>query len=184
MTAADRTRFSTAFHALTLGLELYGDAPEREIVYFEALTDLPIEAIETASRQFLKEPNRRKFPTTGEWYAAADELAFRMLQEAQEDRRALPLERLAGRTARMARIAVARAAFLEKMRVYSPAAADHFDANVPMRDPDEYPRPYACPTCEDRGWQSTAEARVSRCLCVPTNPVIAQQRAAHNRSRA
>lgn len=180
MTEQDRPRFTTIYTSLLIGLRPREEQRAGVGVYFSALLDLPIEAVEDAGLACLRELGREWVPTTTEWYAAADELAVTALEMAggfvpEPDRI------LAGsaqeKQERMARITVARHKFLEQLGRISSKAVTRFDEGVPLHDPEGYWRRSHCPVCHDHGLipatpASGQQPSARPCLCIATNPVI------------
>lgn len=50
-------------------------------IYFDALKDLPLPAVEAAAMALMREPGRKWFPTTAEWRTAAERAAHEHLRE-------------------------------------------------------------------------------------------------------
>ena len=120
-------------------------------------------------------------PASGEWYRAADDLAY-AAYEAQQAKPALAQH--VHDDEEMAALRTARDGFLAQLRVLAPRAADRLAA-LPLRHPDDYPGPrVACRRCDDTGWAAVAgEARmVERCPCHRTNPQILRRIATRQRT--
>ena len=180
MTHGDREPFARIYTALLIGLRPSEQHRAGVGVYFEALKDLPIESVEQAGRGYLSEPGREWVPTTGEWYAAADELAISAF-EAMGGTVVEPDRLLAGsvqeKAERMARIKVARQKFVEQLRAISSKAATRFDEGVPLNDPEDYYKRAHCPVCHDHGLVAATQAphqqpSSKHCICISNNPVI------------
>lgn len=63
--------FAEIFSLLSLQLRLT-DSDELTVRgFYDALKDLPVDAVQTAARSFAVEKNRRFFPTTAEWHTNA-----------------------------------------------------------------------------------------------------------------
>lgn len=89
MTTADMPTFLQAFNRLAVALRLPAaevDAPMKQI-YFDALKDLPIEAVAGAVHGLVKTAGYG-FPRTSEWHSVAErcrvELTLRALPAARE----------------------------------------------------------------------------------------------------
>ena len=59
-------------------------------VYFDALKDLPLLALEAAAMALMKEPGRRFFPTTAEWRTVAERAQVDLLKQAVQPSREEP----------------------------------------------------------------------------------------------
>jgi len=71
--AGDKLRFAQCFNRLAVSLRLPaadGDAAMKQI-YFDALVDYPVEAVEDAARLFTRDA--QWFPKTSEWVAGAEQ---------------------------------------------------------------------------------------------------------------
>ncbi len=65
--------FLVIFNRLCVALrEPQDDSGITQGIYFDALRDLPMVALETGAGALMKEPGRRFFPTTAEWRTAAE----------------------------------------------------------------------------------------------------------------
>lgn len=72
MTLTDKPRFVQSFNRLAVALRLPSGEVDSAMqrVYYEALEDLPIDAIEDAARNFAREATW--FPKTSEWRSVAE----------------------------------------------------------------------------------------------------------------
>lgn len=74
--------FSEIFSLLAVQLRAQ-DADEATMRgYFVALKDAPVEAVAASAQAFAKEPDRRFFPTTAEWYQAAQNVTVETLRKS------------------------------------------------------------------------------------------------------
>ncbi len=79
--------FLTLFNRLSVALrEQQDESGVTQGVYFDALKDLPIRALEAGAAALMKEPGRRFFPTTAEWRTAAEKATVAQLREAVQPR--------------------------------------------------------------------------------------------------
>lgn len=77
------TDFLAVFNRLSVALrEQQDDSGVTQGVYFDALKDLPIAALEAGALALMKEPGRRFFPTTAEWRTAAEKAHVSQLKTA------------------------------------------------------------------------------------------------------
>ena len=77
------TAFLRVFNTLCVALrEPQDDSGATQRVYFEALRDLPVAALEAGANLLMKEPGRRFFPTTAEWRTAAEKAQAQQWQAA------------------------------------------------------------------------------------------------------
>ena len=89
LTEDEPKRFLQAFNTLAASKSGETDVVKYE-VYFQGLSDLPIEAVEQAARTLQKEPGAF-LPDAGTWYRLADKLAAEMVEKAaQQDVLSLP----------------------------------------------------------------------------------------------
>jgi hypothetical protein len=80
--AMTEREFGTVFAKLAMQLR-WMDADELAIrSYYEPLKDAPFAAVKAAAETFAKEPGRRFFPTSAEWYQAAQQAAKEALRAA------------------------------------------------------------------------------------------------------
>lgn len=71
--AATDTEFLQVFNRLCVALrEPQDDSGVTQGIYFEALKDLPLLALEAGASALMRETGRRFFPTTAEWRTAAE----------------------------------------------------------------------------------------------------------------
>lgn len=83
--------FLALFSRLCVGLrEAQDDSGITQQVYYEALRDLPLQALETAAMALLREKGRKWFPTTAEWRTAAEEAQAHRVQTSLRAVRAQP----------------------------------------------------------------------------------------------
>lgn len=74
---ATSAEFLTVYNRLSVALrEPQDDSGITQGVYFDALKDVPLEALTAGAETLAREPGRRFFPTTAEWRTAAQ--AWRM----------------------------------------------------------------------------------------------------------
>lgn len=79
----DRTAFLRLFNRLCVALrEQVDDSGVTQGVYYDALADLPIAALSLSADALAKDAERKWFPTTGEWRAAAETSRLQQLREA------------------------------------------------------------------------------------------------------
>lgn len=91
VTTTTDAAFNQVFNRLAVALREPADDTGITIdVYFEALKDLSMEAIELGADALAKEPGRRFFPTTAEWRAAAESAQMARLREAVKPGREEP----------------------------------------------------------------------------------------------
>lgn len=75
-------RFLQIFNRLAVALR-EKDTDEATVqVYFDALSDLPIEALEASATALARESGRRFFPTTAEWREVAEKMARDVMRKA------------------------------------------------------------------------------------------------------
>lgn len=80
---SDDAGFLQVFNRLCVALrEAQDDTGVTQGVYFEALKDLPIAALEGGASALMKEPGRRFFPTTAEWRTAAEKAQGQQFKQA------------------------------------------------------------------------------------------------------
>jgi hypothetical protein len=81
MTTADKVLFSQAFNRLAVATRLAATEVDASMqqVYFEALSEFPIEAIERAARVLARKLSW--FPKVAEWHAAAREQEIQIRQQ-------------------------------------------------------------------------------------------------------
>lgn len=85
------TEFLSLFNRLSVALrEQQDDSGVTQGIYFDALKDLPIRALEDGAAALMKEPGRRFFPTTAEWRTAAEKANLSQLREAVQPARDEP----------------------------------------------------------------------------------------------
>jgi hypothetical protein len=90
-TFTDAELFLQAFNRLCVALQSPQDeSGATQAVYWQALGDLPIAALETAAIALMREGGRRFFPTTGEWRAQAELVRAAQLREALDSGRGAP----------------------------------------------------------------------------------------------
>jgi hypothetical protein len=93
-TLARRTadaEFLQVFNRLCVGLrETQDDSGTTQMIYFEALRDLPIAALRGGADALMREPGRRFFPTTAEWRTAATQAHRELLRHAVAPAREQP----------------------------------------------------------------------------------------------
>lgn len=83
--------FAALFNRLLVALREPADDTGVTLgVYFDALKDLPIRALEDGAAALMKEPGRRFFPTTAEWRTAAEKASVAHLREAVQAPREEP----------------------------------------------------------------------------------------------
>jgi hypothetical protein len=71
---ASETEFIAVFNRLCVALrEPQDDTGITQGVYWDALRDLPVAALETGAQTLMRQQGRRFFPTTAEWRAAAEQ---------------------------------------------------------------------------------------------------------------
>ena len=83
--------FLKIFNRLCVALrESQDDSGVTQGVYFEALRDLSLPALEAGAQSLMKEPGRRFFPTTAEWRAEAERAQMQQLKQAVQPAREQP----------------------------------------------------------------------------------------------
>lgn len=83
--------FLALYNRLCVALrEPADDSGVSQQVYFDALKDLPVRALEAGAAALMKEPGRRFFPTTAEWRTAAEAAQRNQFREATKPIRAEP----------------------------------------------------------------------------------------------
>lgn len=88
---ASETEFLAIFSRLCVGLrEQQDDSGITQQVYWEALRDLPLAALETGAAALMKQSGRRFFPTTAEWRTAAETAQYAELRQALKPARDEP----------------------------------------------------------------------------------------------
>lgn len=82
MTLNDKDRFKAAFNRLAVATRLHADEidPAMQVIYFEGMTDLPIDAIEIAADDLGRESNW--FPKLAEWRQRALREKFALAMNA------------------------------------------------------------------------------------------------------
>lgn len=80
---ASDAEFLAVFNRLCVALrETQDDSGITQSVYWDALKDLPIEALDAGAVALSREAGRRFFPTTAEWRTAAERAATDTLRKA------------------------------------------------------------------------------------------------------
>lgn len=75
--------FLAVFSRLSVALrETQDDTGVTQQVYFDALHDLPLSALETSANVLMRQQGRKFFPTTAEWRAEAEKAAYADLKRA------------------------------------------------------------------------------------------------------
>lgn len=75
--------FLVVFNRLAVALrEAQDETGLTQGVYFEALADLPLSALEAGAKALMQEPGRKWFPTTAEWRTAAEQAQMTQLRAA------------------------------------------------------------------------------------------------------
>lgn len=83
--------FLVIYNRLCVALrEQPDDSGVTQGIYFEALKDLPVTALEAGAAALMKEPARRFFPTTAEWRTAAEKSQLDQLRAAVKPAREEP----------------------------------------------------------------------------------------------
>lgn len=77
-----KTAFSKIFNRLCVALREKDTDAATLRVYYDALKDVPLEAVSAGADALKKEPGRKWFPTTGEWRHAADVALKEQLRHA------------------------------------------------------------------------------------------------------
>lgn len=172
-------RFLQAFNGLAATKSGMSDDVKQE-VYWETLSDLPIQSVEEAARQLRRDPGAF-LPDAGRWYRLADEIAVHALTA---DTDTVVKEITDGRETSQGeeqRIWAARRLFIVALEALTEKTVA---ADSPFRTEAPKIPVYACLTCHDVGWvdDGTGANRWERCLCSATNPVLEQHRA-HGRLR-
>lgn len=90
MTVADKPQFLQAINRLAVALREKDLDMAQMHVYFEALEQIPIEAVTASAHALAKEPGRRFFPTSGEWVQAAQLASIEALRNTLPAGRAEP----------------------------------------------------------------------------------------------
>lgn len=209
MTRADEVVFSQAFNRLAVAMRLPATKHEDELkaqmrVYFDALCELPVEPV-CAAAEGLQKRGSGFFPTTQEWFRAADDLAYAGLLDSERERTALLPS---GDVSAFQKAKAARAKFLSELRAKGNrngvdwgAFADTFERAIPCRDPERYPYASWCSSCDDSGWLSRVcqdgdrcpahadvdaawgeHEHVTRCGCRAMNPNIQRRLALARRA--
>lgn len=80
---ADATQFLALFSRLCVGLrETQDDSGITQQVYWDALGDMPLPALEAGAQALMRESGRKWFPTTAEWRDAANTAYEQHLRQA------------------------------------------------------------------------------------------------------
>jgi len=88
---ADAAQFLALFSRLCVGLrEAQDDSGITQQVYWEALRDVPMTALEAGALALMREPGRKWFPTTAEWRTAAGHAHEQQLRAAIQPAREQP----------------------------------------------------------------------------------------------
>jgi hypothetical protein len=66
--------FASIYAILALQLQATNSDEAAMRAYFNAMNDLPVEAVQQSAAQLAREANRRFFPTTAEWVTVAREI--------------------------------------------------------------------------------------------------------------
>ena len=75
--------FLAVFNRLCVALrETQDDTGITQGVYWDALRDLPLAALETGANVLMRQQGRRFFPTTAEWRSEAEKAAYADLKKA------------------------------------------------------------------------------------------------------
>jgi len=75
--------FLAVFNRLCVALrETQDDTGITQGVYWDALHDLPLAALETGANVLMRQQGRRFFPTTAEWRSEAEKAAYAELKKA------------------------------------------------------------------------------------------------------
>lgn len=75
--------FLVVFNRLAVALrEAQDDTGLTQSVYFEALKDVPLPALEAGALTLMREPGRKWFPTSAEWRTAAEQALTGQIQAA------------------------------------------------------------------------------------------------------
>lgn len=83
--------FLVIFNRLAVALrEQQDESGITQGVYYDALKDLPLKAVELGATALMKEADRRFFPTTAEWRTAAERAHLVLLREAVQPARREP----------------------------------------------------------------------------------------------
>lgn len=81
--ATPSSDFLQLFNRLCVALrEPADDSGVTQGIYFDALKDLPLRALEDGATALMKEPGRRFFPTTAEWRTASERAKDDQLRRA------------------------------------------------------------------------------------------------------
>lgn len=87
----DEAQFLKVFNRLCVALrEPADDSGITQGVYFDALKDLPLPAVDAGAVTLTREKGRRFFPTTAEWRTAAEEAQEAQLRKAVQPARSEP----------------------------------------------------------------------------------------------
>lgn len=80
---AAAAEFLAVFNRLCVALrETQDDSGVTQQVYFDALSDLPLAALESGANALMRQQGRRFFPTTAEWRTEAEKAAYADLKRA------------------------------------------------------------------------------------------------------
>lgn len=199
MVAADVARFKQAFNRLAVATRLPADQADAatQRIYFDGLSDLPIEAVETAADEL--ERNAQWFPKVAEWRTKAGMFrratALKALPPAPDPEYVLP-----SATATAKDIQAASNDYLAMIAAGVPpldaekGLENLLRALMPPRRAE--PWRYDCDTCHDGGWEMRTcypdrptcgmkgchgaheHTYTVRCGCWYTNRTIQRHRAA------
>lgn len=87
----DAAQFLALFSRLCVGLrEAQDDSGITQRVYWDALRDVPMAALEAGALALMREPGRKWFPTTAEWRTAAGYAHEQQLRAAVQPAREQP----------------------------------------------------------------------------------------------
>ena len=88
---AAAAEFLAVFNRLCVALrETQDDSGVTQQVYFDALADLPLAALESGANALMRQQGRRFFPTTAEWRTAAETAQAETLRKTLTSRREEP----------------------------------------------------------------------------------------------
>jgi hypothetical protein len=162
----------------------------------EILGDLPIDAVEEAAKTLAQEAGAW-MPSGGDWYEVADNLAVTSLVASRSSEVA---QLTAGRHLENEEQAATRKARDAFVSTYEALSGRRLPAEHLWKSDTPEVAAYACPHCEDTGWQrhecvaadlcTVCRAKrhlydhdyADRCVCFATNPVLQAARA-HTQQR-
>ena len=96
MTEEERVSFRMIFKTLAIALQLRDPHPDAPQIYFRALADLPLDAVQDAAVRLARGDvdgrPAKWFPTTAEWHREGVDVLKELAQEREHARLALPAD--------------------------------------------------------------------------------------------